>query len=116
MLRFDECFKAVKASRPENTVLINPGVDRAQRFGIELVDAVSTFAMLADEVSPAQQAEMLGNRRTRDRESAGDLSGGLGTATEKIQNGAAGGIGEGLEGGLADLGSGICNRTVTHNA
>jgi hypothetical protein len=40
------------------------------------------------------------------------LSGGLAAAAKKVEDGAAGGIGESLESGFGD----ICNRTVTHNA
>jgi len=116
MFGFDEGFQVVQAGGPEGAVLLDPGVDGAQGFGIELINPMAAFAVFADEVSAAQQAQVFGDGGAGDRESSGDLSGGLAAAAEKVEDGAAGGIGEGLEGGFGVAGCGICNRTVTHNA
>ena len=100
VLGFDKGFQVGQAGAPEDAVLLDPGVDGAERFGIQLVDAVAAFAMFADQVGAAQQAQVLGDGGTGDREGFGDLSGGLAAAAEEIEDGAAGGIGEGLEGGF----------------
>ena len=97
---FDKCFQVGQVDAPEAAVLFEPGVDGAERFGIELVDAVAAFAMFADQVGAAQQAQVLGDRGTGNRESSGDFSGGLAAAAKQIEDGAAGGIGQGLEGGF----------------
>lgn len=114
MLGFDERFQAVQALRPKDAVLIDPGVDSTQGFRVELVNAVSTFAMLADKVRSPQQAQVLGNCRTRNRKGIGDLPCRLRAAAEKIEHRPTSRIGESLKSGLA--GSRICNRSVTHNA
>ena len=93
-------FKFERLAVQKDAVLLDPGVDRAKRFGIELVDTVAAFAVLADQMRAAEQAQVLGNGRTGDWKSLGDLSGGLAAAAEQVEDGAAGGIGEGLEGGL----------------
>ena len=54
VLGFHKCFQVVQACGPEDAVLLDPRVDGAERFGIELVDAVAPFAMLADQMSAAQ--------------------------------------------------------------
>jgi hypothetical protein len=121
VLGFDEGFEVSQAGAPEAAILLDPGVDGAERFGVELVDAVPTFAMFSHEVGVAEQAEVLGDGGAGDREGFGNLSGGLAAAAEEVEDGAAGGIGKGLKGGFGASGgchpgSGICNRTVTHNA
>src|SRR5580704_12615717 len=58
VLGFDVGFQAVEVRGPEGAVLLDPGIDRAQRLRIELVDAVTSFAMLANQMCAAQQAEM----------------------------------------------------------
>jgi hypothetical protein len=113
---FDEGFQVIQAGGPEDAVLLDPGVDGAQRFGIEFVDAVAAFAVFANQVSAAQEAQVLGDGWTRDRESFGNLSGGLAAAAQKVKDGAAGRVGKGLERGFGLLGAGICNRSVPHNA
>jgi hypothetical protein len=112
MLAFYKCFEAGKVRAPEAAVLVEPVVDGAEGFGIELIDAVAAFAMLVHEVGAAEEAEVLGDGRTGNGKGSGDFSGGLAAAAEEIEDGTAGGIGESLKGG----GRRICNRTVTHNA
>lgn len=76
---------------------------------------MTAFTVLADQVSAAEKTEVLGDRRTRNGKGAGDLSGRLAATAEKIENRAAGGIGEGLKCGFVTS-RWMCNRTVTHNA
>jgi hypothetical protein len=115
MLGFDECFQVREANGPEMAVLLDPGIDGAERFGVELVDAMTPFAVLADQVGAAQQAQVLGNCGTGNRESLGDLSGGLAAPAQQVEDGAAGRISQRLKGGLGGSARQICNRTVTHN-
>lgn len=75
-----------------------------------MVKTVPSLAMLRDEMSAAEQAEMLGNGGTGDGEGLRDTAGGLTSLPQEIEHGAAGGVGEGAKGGLRR----ICNRTVTH--
>ena len=115
MFGFNESFQAIQTGGPEDSILFNPGVDCAQGFGVELVDTIAPFAVLANKVSPAKKTQVFGNRGTRNRESIGNLSGGLAAPAEKIEDGATRGIGEGLEGSFLDSRILICNRSVTHN-
>jgi hypothetical protein len=121
VLGFNKTFQAGEACAPEDTVLLDPGIDGAQRLRIQPVDTVAAFAVLADQVGAAQEAKVLGNGWTGDGKGLRDLSGGLSAAAEKIENSAAGRIGESLKSGFGvlpclGLPGGICNRAVTHNA
>ena len=121
MFGFHECFQAGKAGRPEAAVLLEPVVYGTQRFRIQVVNAQPSFAVFADEVGAAEEAQMFRNCRARDRKGSRNLSRGLATAAQQVENGAAGGIRKSLEGGLGCAGDRplrfrICNRTVTHNA
>jgi hypothetical protein len=92
MLGFDVGFQVVQARGPEHPVLLDPGVDGAERIGIELVNAVTAFAVFADQVRAAQQTQVFGD--------GGNLSGRLAASAQEVQDRAAGGIGKGLEGGF----------------
>jgi hypothetical protein len=84
-----------------------------------MVNTIAAFAVLAYQMSAAQQAQVLGNGRARNRESFRDLACRLTAASKQIEDGAAGGIGESLKRGFGRLLcrlSGIGNRSVTHNA
>jgi len=116
VLGLDECFQIGEVGAPEAAVLFDPVVDGAQRLRVEVVDAVAAFAVLANEVGATEQAQVLRNRGPGDGKGVGDLSRGLAAKAKQVEHGAAGGIGEGLEGGLHCLAWGICNRSVTHNA
>jgi hypothetical protein len=77
---------------------------------------MAAFPVLANQVSTAQQTQVLRYGWAGNRERAGDLPSRLRAAAQEIENGAAGRIGEGLEGNFAVPSRRICNRTVTHNA
>jgi hypothetical protein len=111
-LGFYERLEVCEIETPESAVLIEPGIDGAEGFGIELVDAVTAVALLADQVRATEQAQVLGNGGAGDGKGLGNVSGGLASAAQEVEDGAAGGIGESLEGCFG----GICNRTVTHDA
>jgi len=74
---FDERFQASEFAGPKKTILLEPVIDRLQGLRVELIEAVAATAMFADEMRPAQQAQMLGNGRSGDGEGTRDLAGGL---------------------------------------
>jgi hypothetical protein len=100
----DESSQVVEAHAPEAAVLLEPGIDCAEGFGIELVDAMTAFTVLADEMGATQQAQMFRDRRTRDGKSLSNVSGGLAAAAQEVEDGSAGRIGERLEGSFSRLG------------
>ena len=110
VLGLDESFQAGEAGAPETAVLLQPRIDGAQRLRIELVDAMAPVSLFPDEMRPAQQAKVLGNRRPGYGKGRGNLAGGLTSAAQQVEDGTSRRIGERLEGGLCR----ICNRTVTH--
>lgn len=115
MFGFDKCFQAVKTGAPEAAVLVEPRLHSAQGLGIQFVKAVASFAMFADEVGATEKAQVFGDGGAGNGKGSGNLSGGLAAAAEEIEDGTAGRIGQGLEGGLGAARRRICNRMVTHN-
>ncbi|MGA8273747.1 MAG: hypothetical protein WB919_19450 [Candidatus Sulfotelmatobacter sp.] len=97
---FDEGLQAIEIQFPEVAVLIEPGVDGAERLGIELVDAVASLAMLTNEMGAAKQAQMLGDGGAGDGKGSGNFSGGLAAPPQEIKDRATSGIGKGLESGF----------------
>ena len=63
VLGFNKGFQVIQACGPKHAILLDPGIDRAQRLRIKLIDAVAAFAMLAHQMCPAQQAKMFGDSR-----------------------------------------------------
>src|SRR2546426_6572306 len=120
VLGFDKGLQAGQVRAPEYTILLQPGIHCTQGFWIELVKAMSSLPAFPDQMRPAQQPQVLGDRRPRHRKGPRDLSRGLASLPQEIEHGPAGGIGERVEGGFRFLNvlrhGGICNRTVTHNA
>jgi hypothetical protein len=74
VLGFNISLQIGQACRPEAAVLLEPRVDGSQGFGIDLVDAVASLAMLVHEMRPAQQAQVLRDGWTRNWKSPGNLS------------------------------------------
>jgi hypothetical protein len=111
-LGFHKSLQVGEVHLPEAAVLLDPGVDGAKRFRIELVDAVAAFAVLVHQMGAAEKTQVLGNGRAGDGESLSDFSRGLAASAKQIEDSAASGIGKCLKGSFG----GICNRTVTHNA
>jgi hypothetical protein len=100
VLGFNKSLQIGEAHFPEVPVLIEPGIDGAKRFGIELVNPVAAFAMFTDEMGAAQQAQVLGDGGTGDGKGSGNVSRGLAAAAQQIEHGAAGRVGQSLEGRL----------------
>src|SRR5205823_12806292 len=57
-------FQAGQIGAPEDTVLLQPGINSFQRPRIQRVNAMATFPSLLDQVCPPQQAQMFGDCRT----------------------------------------------------
>src|SRR5438132_3699076 len=102
-------FQAGQIGAPKNAVLFQPGVNSFQRLWIQRVKAMAAFPSLLDQMRAPQQAEMLRDCRTGNRECPRYLPGGLTAAAKQLQDGAAGGIGESLKTSFGR----ICNRMVT---
>jgi hypothetical protein len=92
--------------------VLEPMIDGAEGLRVETVKAMAADAVFADEAGAAEQAEVLGDGRAGDWEGARDLSGGLMALAKEVEDGAAGGIGEGPKDGIGRMG----NRAVSHNA
>src|ERR1700682_5126781 len=107
-----ECFQAGQVRAPESTVVLEPGIHSSQWFGIELINAVATFAMFAHQMRPAQQSQVLRDCRTRNWEGSRDVARWLASPPQQIENGATRGIGQSMKRRFRR----ICNRSVPHNA
>jgi hypothetical protein len=98
---FDKRFQVCETGGPELPVLLDPGVYGAERFRIEMVNAVAAFSVLAYQMRVTKKTEMLGNRRPGNGKGIGDLSCRLAATAQKIQNSAASGVGERLKSGFS---------------
>src|SRR3982074_3505305 len=83
---FHKSFQAGQVCAPEAAVLLDPGIDGTKRFGIQLVNAVTSFTMLANQVRAAKQPKMLGNRGTGNRKRSCDLARRLAASAKPVQN------------------------------
>ena len=97
MLRLNECLQIGQAALPKHAVAVQPGIDGAQRGGIEFVNTVATGTMLADEPSAAEQAQVFRFRWARNGEGLGDSAGGERVLPQQIENSAPRGIRESAE-------------------
>ena len=97
---------------PEIAIVIEPLIDGLEGLGVEPIKAVSAASVLHHQTRFAELTQVFRNRGTGNRESLGDLPGGLGSGAKQVEHGSAGGIGEGVKRGFRR----ICNRTVPHNA
>ena len=70
--------------------MIQPGIDGPERLRIQLVKPAPALAAFANQPGAAQQAQVLGDSRTRNRKGLGDLPGRQAAAAQKVQDGAAG--------------------------
>ncbi|MGB9402069.1 MAG: hypothetical protein WCA98_00920 [Candidatus Acidiferrales bacterium] len=97
---------------PENSIVVEPGIDGFEWSGIQLIQTVAALAALLHEMGAAKEAQVFRNGRARNGKGLGDAAGGKASAAQEVEHGAAGGIGESAEGAPGRIGS----RTVTHNA
>ena len=94
---FDKGLQAFEVRTPEAAILVEPLIDSFQRLGIELIETVAAFPVLINQMSPAQDFEVLGDGWARNGKSAGNLPGRTRPCPQEIEHGAAGGIGQGVE-------------------
>src|ERR1700712_3348756 len=90
--------EAVEAVVPQGAVFGEPGVDGHQRLGLELARAPLCVAAARDEAGVFEDLEMLGDAGKGDVERLGKLRHRTLAEREFGEDGAPGGIGEGLEG------------------
>jgi len=86
-------------------------VDRAERLRVEAIETVAADAMFADKAGTAEQAQVFRDGGSGNGKRASNPSGGLVALAEEVEDGAAGGVGEGAEDGVSRMGHG----TVSHN-
>src|SRR5439155_21768989 len=82
----DEAFEIAELVLPHVTVVREPVVDVPERRGVELVQAVASDLDLADQLGLAQDAQVPRDRRTADREIAGDAAHGLAALPQQPEN------------------------------
>jgi hypothetical protein len=93
VFRFDESFQVRKVGLPEHSILLQPLVHSLERFGSKLINPIAPLAPFFDKMGSAQQAQMLGNRRPRDRECPSNLSRRLTSMSQQVEDGPPRGIG-----------------------
>lgn len=81
MLCFDKCFQAGQVRTPESAIGFQPSVYCFQWLRIQAINAVSAFATLLHQMRPAQQSQVFGDCRPRDRKSPSDTPSRLATLT-----------------------------------
>jgi hypothetical protein len=93
VLGFDESFKVGEAELPEIAILIEPAIDGAQGFRIQLIDAMPALAVFAYQMRTPEKAKVFGDGGAGNGESSGNFSGWLTAAPQQIQHCPAGGVG-----------------------
>jgi hypothetical protein len=112
VLGFYKRLQVGQTGLPEDAILLQPGIDRFQRFRIELVEAVSALAPFLHQMGTAQQSQVFRDGRPRNRKRPRNLSGRLSSLPQEIKHSPSGRIREYLKSRFR----GIRNRTVSHNA
>jgi hypothetical protein len=98
LVRFgEEVPKAIEATLPERAATGNPafGYGEACRFHVAGADAADFFR--ADEAAVFENLEMLDNRGNGDGKRSGEAGDGGRSIAELLDDGAAGGVAEGME-------------------
>ena len=82
-----------------------------------MIDAVTAFAVFVDQMGTAEKAQVLGNGGAGDGKGLGNFTGRLAAAAEQIEDGTAGGVGQGRnvasEEYVTERFRIMCNLTVT---
>src|SRR5215470_3569866 len=81
----DKRLQVIKAGRPEGSILFQPVIDCAKRFGIEVVETVPSFTVLVYQMRTTKQTQMLRNGGPRYGKRLGNLTGWLASFAEQIQ-------------------------------
>jgi hypothetical protein len=91
--------------------MLEPMIDRTERLGIQMVEALAAETVLADQPGTAEQAQVFRDGRSGDGKAAGNLASGLLALAKEIENRATGGVGQGPK----DRVRRMSNGTVSHN-
>jgi hypothetical protein len=94
---FDFGFQRRHGAVPE---LVEPGAHGAQPLRIDGVDAARPILAVADQAGVLQHLQVLRDRGPADRQARGDLAHRARPGRQPLQHPAAGGIGQGGEGGV----------------
>jgi hypothetical protein len=94
---FHVFFQAEQVQGPEAPVLIEPSIQVAQRFRIELIDAVAAFPNFGDQLRGVQYAKVFGNGWAAHVEASRDLIHRLPAFAQAIENGTSRGVGDGVK-------------------
>src|SRR5262249_4176577 len=82
---------------PEPPVSLQPTVQFAQGLGIEPIYAIAAFALFLHQMRLVQNTQVFRDGWPAYLEAAGDLVNGEPAIAQPIEDGAAGGIGDGLK-------------------
>src|SRR5437016_10642168 len=93
----DVTLEAAQAVGPQEFVVVEPRVHRAQRLGIQITNAGSAVFVSHHQASGAQNAKMLGDGRAAGAKVRGDLPDGVPTAEQEPEDLPTAGIGQGPE-------------------
>lgn len=109
---FEIFRQGVELGFPENPVALDPtrGVQHGLGGEAATVDAAVDFAL--EQAGGFENAQVLGHRRQGNVERRGELADGGLPASQAGENSAAGGIGEGAEGGVEGSAGG--EKIVNH--
>ena len=97
VLGFHKGFQVGKIHLPELAVLLKPPIDGSKRLWVEPIEAPPALAAFAHQVGAPQEPQVLRYGRPRNRKGPRDLPGGQAATAQQVENGAAGGVGEGSE-------------------
>src|ERR1700751_3018736 len=86
ILGFDKGLQVGQARGPESAKLLEPGIDGAQGFRVQVIKGVASPTMLVDQMRSPQQAQVLGNGGPGDRECLGNLPGWLAAFAEQVEH------------------------------
>jgi hypothetical protein len=112
---FEISRQGVELVLPEDAIVLDPAGGVFHGLGSEAaaVDAAVDFA--AQQAGALQDAQMLGHGRERDVEGRGELGDCSFAEGQAGEDGSAGGIGEGAEGGVEQGGVGERGERQTFN-
>ena len=117
---FEQVLQAVEIGLPELLVEGEPVLRGLERLGVEADHAAGAAALALDEGGALEDVEVLGDGGEGDGVGLGELADGLLAADDVAEEGAAGGIGEGVEdrveAGLGVGGGGKLNHMVECSA
>ena len=98
---------------PKTTVALDPFGGVLHGFGVQAASADAPVFLLAEQAGALEDAEVFGDSRQGHFKGCGEFADGQLAPGEASEDGPAGGVGEGAEGGV-QLGAGLLNHKVKH--